>query len=151
MKLKVFILSAWLAVAGTSAWAADSPAVKTGSAKADILVKSQASWNNKPYTQYPAGRPELTVLKLTIPPNTALPWHQHPYPNAGYVLKGELTIQDKDSGQSHTFKQGEGFAESVDDTHRGVSGNSETVLIITYSGVHDVPTFVSKQSNVPEY
>ena len=77
---------------------------KSGSA--DILAKSSASWNGKAYTSYAVGTPELTVLKLTIEPKTALPWHKHPYPNAGYVLEGSLTIQDKESNVHKTFHAG---------------------------------------------
>jgi hypothetical protein len=51
--------------------------VETG--KREILLQADSSWNGKPYTQYPAGRPQLTMLKVTMNPNTALPWHSHPY------------------------------------------------------------------------
>ena len=34
---------------------------------AEILLQSRASWDGAPYTAYPAGQPELSVLKLTIP------------------------------------------------------------------------------------
>jgi hypothetical protein len=30
------------------------------------------------YQSYPTGKPQLTVLRITIPPNTALHWHHHP-------------------------------------------------------------------------
>lgn len=76
-------------------------------------------------------------------PHTALPWHTHPYPNAGDVLSGELTIEENASGVKHTFRTGEEFTESVNDVHRGISGDQSTVLVITYSGVHGVPTFVA--------
>jgi len=123
----------------------------TASAHGDILVQSTASWNGKPYGHYPTAAPELTVLKMTIPAHTALPWHTHSFPNAGYVLSGQLTIEDKASGQKHTFKTGEAFTESVDDVHRGVSGTTPTVLILTYSGVHGVPTFKPAAGEKPEY
>jgi hypothetical protein len=67
------------------------------------------------------------MIKLTIAAHTALPWHTHPFPNAGYVLSGELTLQDRESGKSETFHAGQAFAESVDDVHRGVSGDTATV------------------------
>ncbi len=80
-------------------------AQETASAHADHLLKADRSWNGKPYTHYPSGQPTLMMIKLTIPPHTALPWHTHPVPNAGYVLQGQLTIQDKASGASHVFHQ----------------------------------------------
>lgn len=126
-------------------------AQSVSSAHADVLAKSDASWNGKKYAPYPAGQPELTVLKMTIPANTALPWHTHPFPNAGYVLSGQLTIEDKASGKTKTFKTGEAFTESVDDVHRGRSGPEPTVLIITYSGTPGVPTFKAEAGQKPEY
>jgi quercetin dioxygenase-like cupin family protein len=126
-------------------------AQSVASAHADILAKSDSSWNGKKYQAYPAGTPELTVLKMTIPANTALPWHTHPFPNAGYVLAGQLTIEDKASGKKQTFKTGQAFTESVDDAHRGVSGSVPTVLIITYSGSPGVATFTPIKGSKPEY
>ncbi len=145
--LPLFVLASFAVLPGTALCAAPS----VGSAHADILAKSTASWNGKPYTAYLAGQPQLTVLKMTIPPHTALPWHTHPFPNAGYVLSGELTIEDKASGKIQTFHAGEAFTESVDDVHRGVSGNTQTVLVITYAGVPGMPTFKAESGQKPEY
>jgi quercetin dioxygenase-like cupin family protein len=126
-------------------------AQSVSSAHVDVLVKSSKSWNGKAYTSYPKGTPQLTMLKMTIPPNTALPWHTHPVPNAGYVLSGQLTIEDRGSGKKQTFMAGQAFTESVDDVHRGVSGDQQTVLIITYSGTPGMPTFHPVRGEKPEY
>jgi quercetin dioxygenase-like cupin family protein len=136
---------------GLALLTAGAQAQNVASAHADVLAKSDSSWNGKKYVAYPKGAPQLTVLKLSIPANTALPWHVHPMPNAGYVLAGQLTIEDKASGKKQTFKTGEAFTESVDDVHRGVSGNEPTVLIITYSGTVGVPTFKQVDGGKPEY
>jgi quercetin dioxygenase-like cupin family protein len=138
-------------IVGLALLTVSAHAQNVASAHADILVKSDSSWNGKKYISYPEGAPQLTVLKLTIPANTALPWHIHPMPNAGYVLAGQLTIEDKASGKKQTFKAGQAFTESVDDVHRGVSGNEPTVLIITYSGTVGVPTFKQVDGGKPEY
>jgi quercetin dioxygenase-like cupin family protein len=128
-----------------------APAQGVSSAHGDILAQGSQSWNGKPYTAYPGVQPQLTVLRMTIPAHTALPWHRHPFPNAGYVLSGQLTIEDKASGKKQTFHTGEAFLESVDDVHRGISGDRPTVLIITYSGVKGVPTFKAEPGQKPEY
>jgi len=117
----------------------------------DVLLQADRSWNGTPYTRYPSGQPQLTLIRLRIAPHTALPWHTHPYPNAGYVLSGALTIQDRDSGKSRTFHAGEAFAESVDDVHRGVAGDTPTVLILTYSGVAGTPTSIPVKGGKSEY
>ncbi|GBQ93869.1 hypothetical protein AA23498_1857 [Acetobacter nitrogenifigens DSM 23921 = NBRC 105050] len=137
--------------ASTTTLQASAATPQTASGHADILVQSSASWNGKPYEHYPTTAPELTVLKLTIPPNSALPWHVHPVPNAGYVLQGQLTIQDKASGKEKTFHTGEAFTESVEDAHRGVSGDQETVLILVYSGTKGQKTSVPLKGEQTEY
>ena len=136
---------------GLALLTATAHAQSVASAHADVLAKSDSSWNGKKYVSYPEGVPQLTVLKLTIPANTALPWHLHPMPNAGYVLAGQLTIEDKASGKKQSFKAGEAFTESVDDVHRGISGNEPTVLIITYAGTVGLPTFKQVDGGKPEY
>ncbi|AQS86507.1 MAG: cupin domain-containing protein [Acetobacter aceti] len=149
--MKRFLVSLFILVGAsvTAAVPLHAQAAKSGSA--DILVKSTASWNGKPYTPYANGTPELTVLKLTIAPKTALPWHRHPYPNAGYVLEGSLTIQDKESGVHKTFHAGEAFTESVDDAHRGVAGDEKTVVLLVYAGIKGQPTSVPLPGQQKEY
>jgi len=80
------------------------------------------------------------VQKLTIPANTALPWHSHPMPNAVYVVSGQVTIEDKVGGKKQTFTAGQAFNELANGVHRGVAGNEPAVLIITYAGASGVPT-----------
>jgi quercetin dioxygenase-like cupin family protein len=92
------------------------------------------------------------MLKLTIAPHTALPWHTHPEPNAGYILSGALTIQDKKSGKTITLHAGEAFAETVHDVHRGVNdGDVPAVIIVTYAGVVGMPTSVPAKGEKSEY
>ncbi|MGF6314385.1 quercetin dioxygenase-like cupin family protein [Pseudomonas frederiksbergensis] len=105
----------------------------------EILLQSSQSWDNTPYIRYPDAAPELTVLKLTIPANSKLPWHTHPIPNAAYILSGELTVEDRNSGQTRLIKQGEALAEMVNITHRGVTGDTPVKLIVFYAGSEGIP------------
>ena len=120
-------------------------------AQREVLVESDHSWNGTKYTHYPSGTPELTMLKITIPAHTALPWHTHPFPNAGYILSGALTIEDKASGKSATYHEGQAFTESVDRVHRGVSGDTPVVLLVTYAGSPGKPTSVAAKGEQKEY
>jgi quercetin dioxygenase-like cupin family protein len=124
---------------------------KVATAQRQVLLQADQSWNGKPYTQYPQGRPELTMLKVTLAAHTVLPWHTHPMPNAGYVLSGTLTIHDKASGKTRVFHQGEAFAESVDDVHRGEAGDEPVVLLITYAGIPGEPTSIPAKGEQAEY
>jgi quercetin dioxygenase-like cupin family protein len=128
-----------------------APAQKEATAQREILVQADESWNGAKYKHYPTGTPQLTVLKLTIAAHTALPWHTHPFPNAGYILSGQITIQDRESGKTKTLHAGQAFAETVDDVHRGVSGDTPTVLIVTYAGVAGTPTSIPVKGGIREY
>jgi quercetin dioxygenase-like cupin family protein len=117
----------------------------------EILLQTIQSWNGKPYTHYPTGQPQLTTIRLTIAPHTALPWHTHPFPNVVYVLSGTLKLQDRASGKTQVVHQGQAVGESVDDVHRGESGDETTVLLITYAGTPGVPTSVPAKGEKAEY
>ena len=75
-------------LAGASLIFAESGSMRVASGHREILLQTTQSWNGKPYTHYPTGQPQLTTIKLTIEPHTALPWHTHPFPNVVYVLSG---------------------------------------------------------------
>ena len=147
-------LAATIALVATaslfSVFAQTAPA-KVASAQREVLLQADHSWNGVAYTHYPKGRPQLTMLKLTIPPHTALPWHTHPFPNAAYVLSGTLTVHDKVSGKTQTFHQGQAFAETVDDVHRGETGDEPVVLLVTYAGSPGVPTSIPAKGQQAEY
>lgn len=100
----------------------------------DTLLQSSTSWDGTSYTAYPNGKPELTVLKITIPAHTKLPWHTHPMPNAAYVLSGELTVETKLTGQKTVVTEGQVLPEMVNIVHRGVTGEKPVALIVFYAG-----------------
>jgi quercetin dioxygenase-like cupin family protein len=142
--IAIAVVSLTIALAQTSA-------NNVASGHREILLQTTQSWNGKPYTHYPTGQPQLTTIKLTIAPHTALPWHTHPFPNVVYVLSGTLTLHDKASGKTQVVRQGQAVGESVDDVHRGESGDEPTVLLITYAGTSGVPTSIPATGEKSEY
>jgi quercetin dioxygenase-like cupin family protein len=144
-------IAAMLAGAPIAAILAQDAAQRVASGQREILLQTSQSWNGKPYTHYPTGQPQLTTIKLTIAPHTALPWHTHPFPNVVYVLSGALTLHDRASGKTLVVHQGEAVGESVDDVHRGETGDEPTVLLITYAGTPGVPTSVPAKGEKAEY
>ncbi|OCQ52045.1 hypothetical protein Ppb6_02839 [Photorhabdus australis subsp. thailandensis] len=103
------------------------------------LLETEKSWDGVPYQGYPKGTPQLSILKITIAPNTSLDWHQHPIPNAAYVLHGVLTAEKKSSGEKRLIKAGEVISEMVDSTHRGYTGKEGVTLLVFYAGQKDIP------------
>jgi quercetin dioxygenase-like cupin family protein len=151
LKYRAAGLAAILALGSLAVLRAQDDGKTVATGHRDILLQADQSWNGKAYTHYPTGQPQLTMLKLTIAPHTALPWHTHPFPNAVYVLSGTLTLHDRDTGMTKVFHQGEAFAESVDDVHRGESGDEPAVLLITYAGTVGVPTSIPAKGEKAEY
>ena len=136
-RVALFLFSAPLLTSG-AALAADAP-----TATNEVLLKSTSSWDGTPYIRYPDGTPELTTLKITIPPRTELPWHTHPMPNVAYVLSGELTVEQREGGQSKTIQAGDVLPEMVDINHRGRTGDNPVVLIVFYAGTKGMPLSVA--------
>lgn len=150
-KLRGVGIAAMLAGVSVVTAAAQSSTNNVASGHRVILLETTKSWNGKPYAHYPTGQPQLTTIKLTLAPHTTLPWHTHPFPNSVYVLSGTLTLEDRDSGKTLVVHQGQAVGESVDDVHRGVSGDEPTVLLITYAGTPGVPTSIPAKGEKPEY
>ena len=92
------------------------------SAVSTVLLKTERSWDGTLYKSYPAGQPQLTVLKIVIPAHTPLPWHIHSMPNAAYVLSGTLHVESRD-GRHQTWPARPIHAQSAARKfrHRGLS------------------------------
>ena len=104
----------------------------------ETLSQASSAWDGAQYKAYPSGQPQITVLKITIPANTALKWHSHPFPSVAYILSGDLTVEKKDGTKLH-FVAGQTVTETVDTIHRGLSGSKPAVLIVFYSGIVGKP------------
>jgi quercetin dioxygenase-like cupin family protein len=131
-KLVGLALLASTAGCATAGSAAQSPV------KIETLVQSASAWDVTPYTRYPDGPPQLSVLRITIAPHTALEWHFHPMPSVGYVLSGEVTLEEGDGIRKH-FVAGQAITETVNRIHRGVTGEAAVVLIVFYAGAPGLP------------
>jgi quercetin dioxygenase-like cupin family protein len=108
----------------------------------ESLLSATAGWNGAAYAAFPAGAPELTVLRMTIAANASLAWHTHPMPNAAYIISGGLTIE-LPGGTGRRFAAGEVTAEMVDTVHRGVAGDQPAVVIVFYAGVQGMPLSIA--------
>ena len=58
----------------------------------ELIIRSGNDWTGSPLPPYLSDAPEVAVMKYIIPPETALPIHQHPSINAAYVVDGEITV-----------------------------------------------------------
>ncbi|MCL1127910.1 cupin domain-containing protein [Shewanella surugensis] len=79
----------------------------------DVVIKSDTSWDGTPLPAYPTGQPEITILNITVPAGATLPIHEHPYINAGILIKGQLTVFREDNGKTLHLKAGDSITELV--------------------------------------
>jgi quercetin dioxygenase-like cupin family protein len=120
-------------------WAQEENAVKT-----DVLAKTSVSWDGMDLPNYAKGKPEITILRIKIPPKTQLPLHKHPVINAGVLLKGTLTVVTKEEEILH-LKAGDSIVEVVNKWHYGINeGNESAEIIVFYAGVQGSPITIKK-------
>jgi quercetin dioxygenase-like cupin family protein len=115
------------------------------------VLQSGAAWNGQAYDAYPAGKPQITVMRMSLPAHSELPWHTHPMPNTAWLLSGELTIEDKASGATHSVKAGEAINETLDSAHRGFTRDQPAELVIFYAGVEGQPLSVPLPGEASEF
>jgi len=110
----------------------------------DTLAKTSLSWDGSSLPGYSTGTPEITILRIKVPPGVQLQMHHHPVINAGVLLKGELTVVTEDNKILH-LKAGEAIVEVVNKWHYGKNeGNTTAEIIVFYAGVVDSPITVKK-------
>ncbi len=123
----------------SNVWAQEANTVEV-----DVLAKTSASWDGRSLPNYSNGKPEITILRIKIPPKVQLPLHEHPVINAGVLLKGELTVVTKDKEILH-LKAGDSIVEVVGTWHYGKNeGNEPAEIIVFYAGVQDTPITIKK-------
>jgi quercetin dioxygenase-like cupin family protein len=120
----------------------DIVAITQETVNVETLAKTSTSWNGQLLPYYLQGRPEITILRITIPPGTQLPLHKHPVINAGVLLEGELTVITEDNDILH-LEAGEAIIEVVNKWHYGINeGETPAKIIAFYAGVEDIPVTV---------
>ncbi|MFA5181944.1 MAG: cupin domain-containing protein [Syntrophales bacterium] len=108
------------------------------------LSKSGSSWDGRVLPDYPNGKPEVTILRIKIPPGAVLPLHKHLVINAGIMISGELTVGTEDGKTLH-LKAGETIIEVVNTWHHGKNeGNKPAEIVVFYVGTMNAPLSVNK-------
>lgn len=124
--------------------AGNAAARDTNTIQAEVLTKTSSSWNGDELPDYPTAKPEITILKITIPSGAQLPMHEHPVINAGVLLAGELTVVTQDQDVLH-LKSGDPIVEVVNKWHTGRNEGSEpAVIIVFYAGTKELPLSIEK-------
>jgi len=80
--------------------------------KVEVLTKTNLSWDGKELPAYEKGKPEISILKIIIPPGENVPLHKHPVINAGVLLRGKLTVVTDDNTMLY-LKAGDTIVEAL--------------------------------------
>jgi quercetin dioxygenase-like cupin family protein len=116
----------------------------TNTIEVEVLAKSNTSWNGDSLPNYAKGKPEISILRVVIPPGTILPLHKHPMINAGVLLKGQLTVMLEDNTTLH-LKAGDTIVEVVNKWHYGKNeGSVPAEIIVFYAGTKGEPLSIKK-------
>lgn len=139
LKYKVFLVPLLLALINTASADNAHPGITT-----ELVIRSPNDWSGERLPPYLLDAPEIALMKYIIPPQTALPIHQHPSINAAYVMSGEVTVV-KEGGGERTFGKGEAIIEMVGKWHHGINrGATPTELIVFYASAKDLPLAIKK-------
>ncbi len=109
------------------------------------LIRTAQSWDGKWLPAYPQGKPEITILRISIPAGAQLKTHSHPVINAVVLISGQLTVVTKDGKTLH-LKAGDPFVEVINTLHYGINpGTIPAELVVFYAGVTNTPITVAEQ------
>jgi quercetin dioxygenase-like cupin family protein len=112
----------------------------------ELIIRSGNDWTGSLLPPYLSDAPEVAVMKYIIPPETALPIHQHPSINAAYVVDGEITVV-QEGGIQRNFKKGDVIVEMVGKWHHGINQSAKPVeLIVFYATTKDLPLAIKKSN-----
>jgi len=107
----------------TSTHAADAPKVSVQPiARTDTTITGEK-------IEVPSN-PEVVTSIATFPPGAQLPIHKHPYPHYVYVLEGNLTVFNVDTGKSFMAKQGDFVVETNANWHYGKNEGTVPVKLL---------------------
>lgn len=142
--------SVFAVLIAANAWA-EGPLLERGvergaeqGVQVQVLAKSGASWDGSRLPHYPEGTPEVSILKISIPPGMRLPVHEHPIINAGFLLSGRLKVVTEE-GKTLDLNAGDSLVEVVGKWHYGVNeGTEPAVILVFYAGEADKPITVKK-------
>ncbi|WP_153488660.1 cupin domain-containing protein [Burkholderia cepacia] len=109
-----------------------------------VLARADHAWDRTRYEQYSGGRPEISVVRICLPPCRTMDWHKHSVHSAAYVLAGDLTVETRDGISTH-FRAGDALLGTVDIWHRGRAGRFGVELMVFYAGSSGLPLTIPLQ------
>jgi len=112
--------------------------------KVTPLLRQSTTAAGQPIVYPTTNNPEVTAVRVIIPPGAETGWHKHPFPCYGYILSGELTVEMEGREAEH-LKGGQALVESVNVLHNGKNTGTEPVeLVMFVTGEKNLPFTVKE-------
>lgn len=110
----------------------------------ETLKRSSNSWDGTPLPDYPKGKPNIVMVRVTIPKGESIAWHKHPVINAGFLIKGEIKLKTENNREL-TLRSGEAIIELVNKWHTGKSvGADDAEILVVYASTKNTALTVFK-------
>ena len=107
---------------------------------AEELLRTTTTWEGASII-YPEGTPEITSVTLKIDEGKTTPFHCHPIPTLGYILKGKVEVETQ-SGKKVILSEGESVVEVLRTLHRGKAIGGPVEIVVFYAGAVSIPNTV---------
>ncbi|WP_319590976.1 cupin domain-containing protein [uncultured Draconibacterium sp.] len=119
----------------------------TDELKVETLLQTTQSWDGSELPSYPEGKPEISILKVSIPPHSELDLHKHEVINAGILLAGNLTVITENS-DTLKMQTGDVLSEVVGTWHYGVNEGDELAeIVVFYAGTAGAPLSIHTEKS----
>jgi len=109
-------------------------------AKPQVIMQETTSWDGGEIA-YPDGQPQITAVRLRFEADADVPFHCHPVPTFGYIVKGNLKVETKD-GKTTILKEGHPAVEVMRTVHKGTPIDGPVEILVFYAGATDIPNTV---------
>lgn len=123
-------------------WPAEAQEVRDGyrrEIQVQPLLRTTTDAAGQPLVYPQTDQPQITAVKVEIPPGAQTGWHKHPYPCVAYVLSGSLSVE-MEGGKTHEISAGQALTESVNVLHNGKNIGTEPVKLVMFvMGAKDKP------------
>lgn len=107
--------------------------------KVTPLLQTTTTAAGQPIAYPKVDDPQVTAVRVEIPPGAETGWHRHPFPCYGYILSGELVVE-MEGGRTEQLKAGQALVEVVNMLHNGRNAGTEPVTLVMFvTGEKDHP------------
>ena len=141
--MKAFFVAccAAMAMSTTTVTLAQDKSHEVVGSDAKVVLKTTKTMTDQPLSYPQSGKPEITMMVVTMQPDGHTSLHKHPSPTVGYVIEGFVEVRADNVVLK--VKAGEGFLEPIEGPMQIWNTNSAvSKLVIFVAGSEGTPVAV---------